>query len=272
VGLGFGDRISQGELALINLMYELTVWCTSIVSRTPSGEIVHGRNLDYGISGLQNLTATIEFTDGAGGTVFSSTAFVGYVGVLTGMNSEFSVSVDQRGPAKGNTKLENLMGILENVIAGATGGTSVGMFLRDQLEGGAEFENTLAVVADTKMIAPVYIIMGGTKENEAVVVTRDRLSADDEVGEGIWRIDSGDHYWRLETNYDHWVDVPETDNRRDPANACMEALTARGVSTDSVRECLSEEPVLNHGTVYTTLMSASEGYFDTLVRDPERFE
>ena len=51
--LGYGDQISLGELAAINLMYEFTVFCTSIVAESEDGSIYHGRNLDYSIQGLQ---------------------------------------------------------------------------------------------------------------------------------------------------------------------------------------------------------------------------
>ena len=268
---GYGDRLSQGELAIINLMYELTVYCTSVVSKTPTGEIIHGRNLDYGITGLQNLTATIHFTDADENTVFSSTAFIGYVGVLTGMSKHFSVSVDQRGPNDDNSKFQTIEGILENLVSAATGGSSVGMFLRSQLESTTSFEEVVTTLSAEKMIAPVYLIVGGLAGNEGAIITRDRLHPDEEVKEGVWRI-TDDNYWRLETNYDHWKAVPEDDDRRDPANACMEAMGVDGVSVDSVRDCLSEQPVLNWGTVYTTLMSAQTAYFDTLVRDPTNVE
>jgi len=44
---GYGDRLSVGELAAINLMYELTVFCTSILAEDSDGNVYHGRNLDY---------------------------------------------------------------------------------------------------------------------------------------------------------------------------------------------------------------------------------
>lgn len=36
-----------GELFVINFMYELFAYCTSIVFRNSEGRIIHGRNLDY---------------------------------------------------------------------------------------------------------------------------------------------------------------------------------------------------------------------------------
>ena len=45
----------------MNLYYELTAFCTSIVAQRSNGTIYHGRNLDYGIPGLQNLTIEVDF-------------------------------------------------------------------------------------------------------------------------------------------------------------------------------------------------------------------
>jgi hypothetical protein len=57
--------------------------------------IIHARNLDYDIP-LKNLTAKITFTR-AGEVAYFGTAFVGYLGLLTGMRpGGWSVSVDER--------------------------------------------------------------------------------------------------------------------------------------------------------------------------------
>lgn len=83
-----------------------------------AGTIIHARNLDYNIP-LKNLTASITFTRGNGcvqgrlldarvalsrevvpappSVAYYGTAFVGYMGLLTGMRpGGWSVSVDER--------------------------------------------------------------------------------------------------------------------------------------------------------------------------------
>ena len=44
--------------------YDISTACTSIVARSNDGMIFHGRNLDYGIPGLQNITLQVEFVYG----------------------------------------------------------------------------------------------------------------------------------------------------------------------------------------------------------------
>jgi N-acylethanolamine-hydrolysing acid amidase len=46
----------------MNLFYDLTSACTSIVAQTHNGSIIHGRNLDYSLPNLQNITLKVNFT------------------------------------------------------------------------------------------------------------------------------------------------------------------------------------------------------------------
>jgi hypothetical protein len=94
-----------------------------------------------------------------------------------------------------------------------------------------------------------------------------RLRPDQSHREGVWPLTEDDHF-RLVTNYDHWDDVPEDDNRRDPANDCMNQYDFESLSlTGSIYDCLSTAPVLNKGTVYTTLMNPKKDIFETTIRN-----
>ena len=41
--------VSVPDLVALNLFYELAHLCTSIVAESEHGQIVHGRNLDFGV-------------------------------------------------------------------------------------------------------------------------------------------------------------------------------------------------------------------------------
>lgn len=48
------------------------------MARTPSGQLIHGRNLDFNLANvLQNLTCQVTFTRG-GQTLYSAATFAGY--------------------------------------------------------------------------------------------------------------------------------------------------------------------------------------------------
>lgn len=89
------SNMTLGKIVAMQLIYDLSAACTSIVAQDQSGAVHHGRNLDYPIPGLRNLTAMITFTKG-GKTLYNGTTFVGYIGLLTGQSPVFSVTVDER--------------------------------------------------------------------------------------------------------------------------------------------------------------------------------
>ena len=64
---------------MVQLFYEVEDACTSIVTQDSNGTITHARNLDYGLPGLANFTATITFQQG-GRPVARGTMYVGYCG------------------------------------------------------------------------------------------------------------------------------------------------------------------------------------------------
>lgn len=256
-------NMTVGRLMMMNIIYELTAFCTSIVGQNTNGSIFHGRNLDYNYNGLTNLTYTAQFTSG-GAIQYYGTAFIGYVGLLTGMRpGAFSVSVDERGLQDPTTD------IILNFVSALQGGQSIGFFLRDTLaapyKGYADLINTLNT---TRLIAPVYLITAGVNAGEGAVMTRDRDHADDSQGvaNGTWFINPPAAWYRLETNYDHWMPVPNDDNRRDPANDMMTSLGQSNINTDALMKVLGTAPVNNGQTTYSTVMSPGLNLYHTIVR------
>ena len=61
-GVAKGLNLSVIDALLLNLMYDMTAYCTSIVAEDKQGNIFHGRNLDYGFSDtLRNITFMSNF-------------------------------------------------------------------------------------------------------------------------------------------------------------------------------------------------------------------
>ncbi|ELR19388.1 ASAH1 protein [Acanthamoeba castellanii str. Neff] len=246
-------NMSLGEAVLLNLIYEIEAGCTSIVAQGTDGTIYHGRNLDFNLAGLlRNLTIEVDFQS-KGQTVFTATTYAGYVGVLTGMRpGAFSISLDQR---ESGSPIENIL------MALFVPGTTASCFLiRNTLRDKTTFADAVSALSNTPLAAPAYIIVGGTQSGEGAVITRDREYARD-----VWYIDVNDGRWfEVETNDDHWR-APD-DHRRGVANQGMERLGWTNVGLKGIFDVLSTHPVLNGGTTYTTLMSASLGNYSTVVR------
>lgn len=261
------DGLSVSDVVLGNILYELTAYgndqllgtaahvikggdvrmCTSIVAQTVNGTIYHGRNLDYSFPDLlRDLTIIVDFQL-SGETLYTGTTFAGMVGLLTGQKPNvYTVSVDERDEGSW------WMNAIEALLAGTHGIST--LHVRDALaDKEMNFEDVVDFLSNKRFIAPCYIIVGGTKPGEGAVITRDRTAAQD-----VWRLDADNGRWFLvETNYDHWLAPPKSDDRRDPAIKAMNDITRGGLNATSLFNVMSTPPVLNSGTTYTVVMSAA---------------
>nr|H0VCJ6.3 RecName: Full=N-acylethanolamine-hydrolyzing acid amidase; AltName: Full=Acylsphingosine deacylase NAAA; Contains: RecName: Full=N-acylethanolamine-hydrolyzing acid amidase subunit alpha; Contains: RecName: Full=N-acylethanolamine-hydrolyzing acid amidase subunit beta; Flags: Precursor [Cavia porcellus] len=238
-------NLSLADGFIVNLAYEASAFCTSVVAQDSRGHIYHGRNLDYPFGDLlRKMTVDVQFLKN-GQIAFTGTTFIGYVGLWTGQSPyKFTVSGDERD--KGWW--------WENMIAALFQGHSpVSWLIRTTLSESEDFEASVYKLAKTPLIADVYYIVGGTAPGEGVVVTRNRGGPAD-----IWPLDPLNGAWfRVETNYDHWKPVPKSDDRRTPAIKALNATGQANLSLEALFQVLSVVPVCNKITVYTTVMSAA---------------
>ena len=255
--------VSLRQVVLFNILYELTAYgnegfkaCTSIVAEYTGGAILHGRNLDYHLDGLRNMTLTVDFQRG-GKTVYTGTTFAGFVGLLTGQKPHgYSISMNERDQGK----------LWVNILQGIINGMSaVTVFeIRDTLANSSyDFAMALDILSSNHLIAPSYIIVGGIEKSQGAVITRGRISALD-----VWKVSKENGWFLVETNYDHWEDPPVSDDRRNPAIQAMNKMGQANMSTTNLFDVLSTHPVLNDGTIYTVVMSAAKPeLYTTWIRD-----
>lgn len=259
---------------MYNIAYEVLGGCTSIVANAPDGSILHGRNLDFGLGpwnatehqwdmtdALRPLLSTIHFQRG-GKTLYTSIHYLGYVGLLTAVKpGAFSITVDTRFD---NTYDEFLWQWVEDT-------TDTAHFLsfttRDTMDQEADFAAATKRLSTTTMVGPSYVIIGGVKAGEGLVITNapNTTTAFDQ-----WPMSSGlpkgdaNPWFLLQTNYDHWTQPPFFDNRRDPAVDCMQReVGAADISLETLYNVLHAHPNRNRLTTYTTLMSATTGHIES---------
>jgi len=257
--------INLGQIVAVNLVYELTAFCTSIVAQDTNATILHARNLDYDIPGLRALTIQVDFQS-QNMTVYQGTTWAGYVGLLTGMKPGlFGFTVDER---------DTPAGIIDNLFAlVAHKGGSIGFNLRTSLATNESYQDALDFVTGVQLMAPVYIIVSGAQYGQGAIVTREREYALD-VWPLLFNSPSDDGtvqadpaaWYRVQTNYDRWNVDPVWDRRRVPAEAALEALGQDTLSLAALFTILSTPPMFNSQTVYTCLMSADLNTITTLIR------
>lgn len=257
-----GGGVNTGWMSLINIGYEVSDACTSIVAQNSDGQVYHARNLDFWsgywlTSELRSASFELEYQKG-GKTLFTTSTFPGFTGALSGIKKgTMSVTIDTRfypgGPK--DFFLEIVRAIQERDA------TMVTFCTRDALMLTAEGDWPAAVdrLSNTELIADVYYTTAGTKPDEGAVISRNWKNATN-----VWRLNTkagtgrGKTYL-LETNYDHWKPAPWFDDRRGPGDAAMNKIPQSGLDLKSLMGVTSTKPVLNLQTVYTILAHPASG-------------
>ncbi|KAM8969276.1 acid ceramidase isoform X1 [Sarcophilus harrisii] len=270
-GIADVSQIPLGEIISFNIFYELFTVCTSIIAEDKKGHLFHARNMDFGIflgwnknnntwtvtENLKLLTVNLDFQKNSQ-TVFKATSFAGYVGILTGLKpGMFSLTLNERFNSNGG-----YLGIIEWML-GRRDGMWISFLMRDVLENATSYEEAKNLLVKTKILAPVYFILGGNKSGEGCVITRDRKSTLD-----VYELRPQEGRWYLvETNYDRWKAPFFLDDRRKPTITCLNQTTQENISLPALYDILSTKPILNKLTVYTTLMDVSGDVFESYLRD-----
>jgi acid ceramidase len=98
IGIANATDVKLGDVVLFNIFYEVFTVCTSIVSQDANGNILHARNLDFGLllgwdfaddtwliaDLLRPMTINVLFTN-RGKLQYETTTFAGFIGVITGI-------------------------------------------------------------------------------------------------------------------------------------------------------------------------------------------
>jgi len=273
------EGIDLNSLVSINVFYELTTACAAIVARKPAeegGDLIHGRNLDFGFGlgtnpvtnqfivaeFLRNLTINVHFQRG-GQTLYSAATYAGYVTVLNGVKKgKFSMSWNQRETETSESAVKSIF----SWVLGMRTGYPMAVVTRKLFEEADSYEEARKYLESAPLLSPVYFILSGASGDDACVLTRtaDRSLAPTSLAEAA----STNRSWILQTNYDHWTEAPDWDDRRTPANNCMREKSSGNstISLEKLFDVLSTKPILNLGTTFTSLMDVRSGKLETFAR------
>lgn len=190
--------------------------------------------------------------------MYKSVSFAGYVGVISGLKpGVISLTVNERFSLDGG-----YIGIIEWIL-GKRDAKWATFLTRDVMESATSYSQAHDMLTKSKVLSPVYYILGGKKSREGTVITRSRTTTLNEMSlkpaNGTWYV--------LETNYDPWKEPLFFDDRRNPGKHCMNKMGQNEVSFKGLFNVLSSQPVLNKLTAYTTLMQVDSGEVETYIRD-----
>ncbi|CAF1162176.1 unnamed protein product [Rotaria sordida] len=236
------------DIVLINLVYELRTFCTSLLVRTLNGTIIHGRNLDFDINAalLRRLTFHGTFFRTSNLTFqYESIHFAGSIGLLTSLRQGyFSFSINQRQISNKHWWMNALMSILH------LHSMPLFIFTRFIFDNPFMSYKDMVYALETQhLIAPVYFIVTDG-HSSGMIITRNRLNS-------IYPIELNSTL--VQTNYDHWLDDPLQDLRRTTAENILQTFNLTQMTTNNIFNIvLSVIPVLNRITIYTAIMNPGE--------------
>ncbi|XP_015686355.1 acid ceramidase [Protobothrops mucrosquamatus] len=270
-GIASAIDVPLGDVVVFNIFYEIFTVCTSIIAQDKTGKLYHARNLDFGLflgwdvqnsswhttQKLKPIMVSLDFQKN-NKTVFKSANFAGYVGIISGVKPAlFTLTMNERFSLDGG-----YIGILEWLI-GKRDGWWMSFLIRTVLENGTSYEEAKDKLANTKLLAPAYFILGGNKLDEGCIITRSRSAA-----LNIKYLDTKKGNWFLvQTNYDPWKPPLIIDDRRNPAINCVNQTGQEKIALSDLYNVLSTKPMLNKLTVGTTLLEVSEGHIESYLRD-----
>ncbi|PAA88636.1 hypothetical protein BOX15_Mlig023434g2 [Macrostomum lignano] len=254
LGISKTVNASLGDIVLLNLIYDVTAFCTGIIANDRNGGLWHGRNLDYGntmpqTDMLEKVTIRVDFYRQRQ-LLYSAVSFAGYAGILTGWKPhQFAITVNERD--KGNF-INNIVSALQELLNGGKL-YPVTMMTRLAFEQDTDFASVVSRLSSAQLIAPVYYIISGNQTDQGIVLVRTQYKT-----LGTNQLDQKSGKWFIvETNYDPWMPPPPGDDRRDPAIKAMNSLGQARLSLEGLFNVLSVPPVNNNHTVYTAVFSAT---------------
>ena len=240
---------------------------------------IHVRTMDWAMDFLKTYTVQLNFKKN-GKTLFKSSSWAGYLGVLTGCRpGAFSVSINFRSTNDGHFG--------KNLLKTITRGWPISFLVREALTDCETFSHAVQILKNSKLIAPVYITVAGCKKGEGAIITRNRetyssdcylinlsdLKKDNEISKQYYLKESNS---LIQANADWWKtlsDIKQNCNillsseRLKKANSLLKRMPTEDTTIEKLTGIFSPKnyPLLNETTIYITAMNPSNGDFATIL-------
>lgn len=246
----FADKLNINfeYILLLQLIYETTSCCTSIVSKS-NNKYSMFRTMDWPMDFLKNITIDLKFTKN-NKVIFYATSWVGYVGILTAMiPNTCCISVNYR-----RTSDMSFCNLIKNVYNTLKLRYPIGYLVRDICETTTDINLIKNKLCNSHLISPCYFtICYDDKYPE--IITRDISS---------YTLYS--HEYVIQTNCDfdkNYPDILYSIKRRDIAKNIISDVMNNFNSIIDMKDLLLIRPILNEDTIYVTMMNLSLNYYKT---------
>ncbi len=245
-------NISLGKLVGLQIMYELSAMCTSVILKN-NDQYLHYRTMDWDLPELKSLTITVDFTR-QGQVVYRSLTWAGYIGCFTALKPDCcSVSLNFRQSQ--GTLSDNIRRLVQSYYP-------AGYLIRDLMESDLNCQQIIDQLSTIQLVAPCYFIVCGRTQDECVDIVRERDS--------YQQFMMTDNYL-IQTNVD--PDSVQNQNRNilwsyERRDLCQQLLSKANHQLTSVSDILTlfnQPPIINLETIYVCLMNPQEGGFKSYI-------
>lgn len=243
-GLAEHCAYTADQILMANLYYDIVKFafaCTAFAVEA-EGTVWHGRNLDWWTENevLKKYTKLFNFTRG-GKTVFQSVGWMGFVGVLSGMQPQaFSVTLN----AIVSEEAPNI-------------GKPVAFLLREVLQEPYSFGDAQKLLEETPLISDCLLLLAGTQASEICVIERTPTQYSTRIATNNSIVVTND-YKSLEVNSDNQNVLRDTScGRYDQAQLLLKQKTPKDAT--ACFAILDNEQVKMNITVQQMVFNARLG-------------
>lgn len=246
--------IPFGQLVLLQIMYELSACCTSTVYMM-DGIPVHFRTMDWPLLDLKKLTITIDFQS-KGVTKYSAVTWAGYIGMMTAVKKGISISMNYR---------ETQGSLWDNISNLAKSYWPSGYLIRYVMENDLDYDEVVKLLTTSKLVAPCYFIVGGSKSDQCIDIVRDREN---------FQIHKMNNDMLIQTNIDPNAsamcrNILYSRERRELAKNVISKIqksdTHKMPSIDEIFDAFNVSPIINEETVYMCMMIPQISFLKVMV-------
>lgn len=250
-GISRDTGIDLSQLILMQLCYEVCACCTSVVI-DKEDKTYHYRTMDWVMDELKNLTIEVSF-ERSGIELYRATCWAGYVGVLTGMRKGMaSVSLNYRRTNDGT--------LMTNLSAMIGGSWPAGFLIRHTLETAKSFQQFTSFLSNSPLISPCYIIINGTRPGSGIILVRDRNALKQRIRIG----EKSNHIAQTNIDNDRFNDTTTQNilmsrERLVTVDKSVQDRLEEVTNIESLIDIFDIYPIINHETIYVSLMDCSTG-------------
>jgi hypothetical protein len=248
------------KVIIMQLIYEVSAACTTFVTKVDNDYTMF-RTLDWPMNFLNDLTINLNIKKN-GQTIGKATTWAGYVGMITAMSSNgYAIALNYR-----RTQNFSFNTIINNALNTLKLRWPIGYLIRYTVENNTPYETAISYLKSAELISPCYLTVCHHKK-KPMIITRNTTDVAYSISDDFV----------IQTNIDCDADNPKTvtgfENilySVERQEYCYKHITNSKNNFQSIKKLFDtfiEFPVINHDTIYLTIMCPINQIYITVLNE-----